>query len=128
MASKVEGELSGTEVFEDLGEALEAASDRRVVALLLYCRADDLEVERTLIAGVEQHGEKWLQWDVAVADHRSATRHGGPHLEIADLHQGEHPEIGPHRLLEAPLVPAAVEVEHGGHRLRRAPRRRHRDR
>jgi hypothetical protein len=85
---------------------------RRRVALRLDAGPHHLEVEGTLEPGVEHHGKEALERDVAVAGDRPVAGLGGADDVVGDLGEPDEVDVAADDVLEAPLVPARLEVEH----------------
>src|SRR4029079_11752307 len=95
---------SGAQAVEHLAHALEAAHDRCAVSLGLDRRAEDLQLEHAVVAGVEQQREQPLDRDVAVADGRTIAGGERADPEVADLHERDDVDVLAHDLVEAAPV------------------------
>lgn len=88
----------------------EAASDRRLVALRLDPRPEDLEFEEAAVTGVEQAAEDAAQRDVAVAGDCAIGRLQGADDEVVHLHDAQQVQVAAHGVHQPTLAPGVVDL------------------
>src|SRR5215475_4936235 len=91
---------------EHLGEPVDAAAARRLVALVVDPGADELEVEAACVAGCQHVAEDALEGDVAVAGDEPVRRRERPDREVADLDEPQTFDARRDRAGKCPLGPA----------------------
>src|SRR5436309_2813986 len=84
---------------------------RHFISLGLDPGPDQLQVEHTAVAGVEDLGQQAAQGYVAVAGDGPVGGAMGAHHEVAHLHETEPVAAVGDRGADVPLVPAGVDLE-----------------